>query len=112
MQGNPSLCSSSASVIHNSPWDGYEPGMFANSKAKFWVDDGKNSKWIEGEMHEYYSAEYRNRKSCVCSNAVCSCVKRSKGMYRITYKDNGEEVEDNCSDYDDTVVSHRKKAKR
>ena len=111
-EGNPSLRSSSASVFHNSPWDGYEPGMFANSKAKFWVEDGKKSKWVEGKMHEYYSAEYRNRESCVCSNAICSCMKRSKGKYRIMYKDHGEEVEDYCSDYDDSVVSHRKKAKR
>ena len=113
-EGNPSLRSSSASVFHNPPWDSYEPGMFANSTAKFWVDnDGKKSKskarWVEGKMHEYYSAEDRN--SCVCCNAVCSCMKRSKGKYRITYKDYGEEVEDYCSDYDDTVVSHRKKAK-
>ena len=114
-EGNPSLRSSSASLFHNSPWDGYEPGMFANSKAKFWVDDGKKSKrkplWVEGKMHEYYSAEDRNRNSCVCSNAVCSCMNRSKGMYRITYKHHGEEVVDYCSDYDDTVVSHRKIAK-
>jgi hypothetical protein len=89
--------------------------MFANSKAKFWVDDGKKSKrkplWVEGKMHEYYSAEDRNRNSCVCSNAVCSCMNWSKGMYRITYKHHGEEVVDYCSDYDDTVVSHRKIAK-
>jgi hypothetical protein len=64
----------------------YETGMFANSNAKFWVDYGKKSLWVEGKMHEYYSAKDRNRNSCVCSNAVCSCMKRSKGMYRITYK--------------------------
>ena len=29
-------------------------------------------------------------------------------MCRITYKDHGEEVGDYCSDYDDSVVSHRK----
>ena len=38
-------------------------------------------------------------------------MNRSKGMYRITYKHHGEEVVDYCSDYDDTVVSHRKIAK-
>lgn len=114
-EGNPSLRSSSASLFHDSPWDGYEPGMFANSKAKFWVeDDGikSKSKWVEGNMHEYTSAEDRNRNSCVCRNAICSCMKRSKGKYRITYKDHGTEmVNDYCSDYDDTVVSHRKIAK-
>ena len=104
MQGNRSL--------RNSPWDGYKPGMFANSKAKFWVEDGKKSRWVEGEMHEYISAEDRNRNSCVCNNAICSCLKRFKGMYKITYTDHGEDVEDYCSDFDDTVVPHKKIYKR
>ena len=33
-------------------------------------------------------------------------------MYKITYTDHGEDVEDYCSDFDDTVVSHKKIYKR
>lgn len=75
------------------------------TKALFWVKKNTNEKgrWLSGLIHEFVSAEERN--SGCCSDAVCTCPKHSRGMYRYTIDaiDDNISVASYFSEYDNTV---------
>lgn len=78
-------------------------GSMAGKRGRAWVEEGKNE-WIPIRVHEYVPADERNKKiRRECTDAVCTCLKRTKGMYRFTYSEGGEEMEDYFSDGDETI---------
>jgi hypothetical protein len=89
-----------------------DPGSWSGKEVRVWheIYGDQNSKgfWTRGEVHEYISAEDRNK--CTKCKKQCSCKKHSRGMYRFTiprpsrrHINEGFKVDDYFSDGDDTV---------
>ena len=77
----------------------------AGKRGRAWrEEEGRKNEWFPIQVHEYTSADERNKKiRRACKDAVCTCLKRTRGMYRYTYSEFGDEMEDYFSEGDETV---------
>jgi hypothetical protein len=90
-------------------------GAYENKAVKIWIftstradeapgGGGMKGYWTQGRIHEYVSAKKRNEDTRrVCDEAVCTCLQRTEGMYRFSYKVGSCEVSSYFSDGDETV---------